>query len=505
VPVRSFDRITIPAPCNADWDSMVGNDQVRFCEHCDLHVTDLSAMTRQEAMHLVARSQGRLCVRFIQRPDGGILTRTVPQKLYRISRRVSRIAAGAFTATLSLSSAAAQTGTDSNVGASREQASIARTVPQPEIGASLSGIITDPNGAVVSGATLTLTNPRTGLEFISTTADDGAYRFSLLKEGRYSLVVEAPSFTRTEMPDLEVRSDVNRTLNISLEIPQVIAEVEVNAPTTVTALSIMGGVGFVEPEEPLVKAAFKEDLEAVKQLAFSSPDLNMRDKNTNMTALDQAAENGNVEIAHTLLLAGAWVNAKNEAGRTALMYLRESATVDLVRELLSAGAKVNVRDEFGGTALMNAAAYSNSTVVKELIENGAKIDLEANDGKTALLFAAANNDPGIAKLLIDAGAAVNNQDNDGKTPLMIAAEEGDSETVSLLISANAEINKTDNDGWTALMFAASARDVESVEALLNAGADVTCKAKDDKTALALARQNGQEEIVKLLESRGAPE
>src|SRR6266446_718346 len=109
MPVRSVDRITIPAPCDADWDSMVGDDQVRFCEHCNLHVTDLSAMTRQQAMRLVARSQGRLCVRFIQRPDGGILTRTAPERLYRISRRVSRIAAGAFTATLSLSSAAAQT------------------------------------------------------------------------------------------------------------------------------------------------------------------------------------------------------------------------------------------------------------------------------------------------------------------------------------------------------------------------------------------------------------
>ena len=38
--VRSFDRITIPAPCDADWDAMIGNDQVRFCEHCKLHTTE---------------------------------------------------------------------------------------------------------------------------------------------------------------------------------------------------------------------------------------------------------------------------------------------------------------------------------------------------------------------------------------------------------------------------------------------------------------------------------
>src|SRR5262245_55297980 len=110
-PIRLLDRITVPKPCDADWDSMIGNDQVRFCEHCNLHVTDLSSMTRHEAMRLVARSQGRLCVRFIQSPTGGVITTGVPEKLYRIGRRVSRIAAGAFTATLSLSSAAAQTPT----------------------------------------------------------------------------------------------------------------------------------------------------------------------------------------------------------------------------------------------------------------------------------------------------------------------------------------------------------------------------------------------------------
>ena len=505
MPVRSFDRITIPAPCTADWESMVGNDQVRFCEHCNLHVTDLSTMTRQAATELVARSQGRLCVRFIQRPDGGVLTKQVPEKLHRISRRVSRIAAGAFTATLSLSSAAAQTGSESNSGAPRDQTARARMIAQPEIGSSLSGVITDPNGAVISGAFLTLTNPRTSSAFSFTTADDGAYKFSLLEEGRYSLVVEAPSFTKTEMPELELRPNVNRTLNISMEMPQLIAEVEVNANTTVTESVTVGMVAFAEPEEPLVNAAFKDDLEAVKQLAFSTPDLNVRDKNTNMTALDQAAENGNLEIVHTLLLAGAWVNAKNEAGRTALMYLRDKASVDLVRELLSAGAKVNVRDESGDTPLMNAASLTKYEVVKELIENGAKIDLKDNDGKTALMFAATNSDPQIAKLLADAGATVNTKDKDGKTALMIAAEEGDPETLKLLIGFNAEINETDNDGWTALMFAANARDVESVAALLNAGADVTFKDKEGKTALTLARQNEQTEIVKLLESRGAPE
>src|SRR5437773_12524842 len=96
--IRSFDRMIIPAPCDADWDSMVGNDQVRFCEHCDLHVNNLSSMTRVNAMRLVARSKGRLCVRYVQGLAGSVLTKGVPEKFHRISRRVPVVAAGAFTA-----------------------------------------------------------------------------------------------------------------------------------------------------------------------------------------------------------------------------------------------------------------------------------------------------------------------------------------------------------------------------------------------------------------------
>src|SRR6185503_19380490 len=104
-PIRSLDTITIASPCEADWDSMTGNNQVRFCEHCNLHDRYISAMTRQEAMRLVARSRGRLCLRMVQAPDGSPMTGQVPEKLHRIGRRISRLAAGAFSATLGLSAA----------------------------------------------------------------------------------------------------------------------------------------------------------------------------------------------------------------------------------------------------------------------------------------------------------------------------------------------------------------------------------------------------------------
>src|SRR5436190_12277227 len=91
-------RVSIASPCSQSWEEMTGNDQVRFCSHCDLNVTDLSQMTRVKASKLVQKSKGRLCLRIHTDVLGEIITRPSVQKLHAISRRASRFAAGAFTA-----------------------------------------------------------------------------------------------------------------------------------------------------------------------------------------------------------------------------------------------------------------------------------------------------------------------------------------------------------------------------------------------------------------------
>jgi len=219
-PIRSLDRITIPNPCNANWGSMIGSDQVRFCEHCNLQVTDLSSLTGRDAMRLVAQSRGRLCVRFIQRADGNVLTKGVPEKLHLISRRVSRIAAGAFTAAVSLSSAAAQTGSDTDPRIALQAPAAAKLISAITEGASVSGVVKDPNGALVPGALITLTQKQTNTSWVYTTTDDGTYRFSLLEAGSYRLEAEAPSFAKTEALEVDLlrrhadrREDLLHTLH----------------------------------------------------------------------------------------------------------------------------------------------------------------------------------------------------------------------------------------------------------------------------------------------------
>jgi hypothetical protein len=95
-----LEGVRVAAPCKADWEKMVGDERVRYCGQCSLHVYNLSGMTKREAEGLVANSEGRLCVRYYRRADGSILTRNCPTGLRAIRQRVSRISGAALSAAL---------------------------------------------------------------------------------------------------------------------------------------------------------------------------------------------------------------------------------------------------------------------------------------------------------------------------------------------------------------------------------------------------------------------
>src|SRR5215469_9694537 len=71
---------------------------------------------------------------------------------------------------------------------------IGHAFPQSIVTGDAVGTVTDPSGAVVSGATVTLTNSDTGATQSLTTASNGFYRFPLLKPGMYEVVVKQSGF-----------------------------------------------------------------------------------------------------------------------------------------------------------------------------------------------------------------------------------------------------------------------------------------------------------------------
>ena len=76
--VAALKNITLAAPCPASWDKMKGDEQVRYCDQCKQNVYNLSEMTAAEAVELIGRTEGRLCVQFYRRPDGTVITTDCP-------------------------------------------------------------------------------------------------------------------------------------------------------------------------------------------------------------------------------------------------------------------------------------------------------------------------------------------------------------------------------------------------------------------------------------------
>jgi hypothetical protein len=68
---------------------------------------------------------------------------------------------------------------------------------QSAVSGDLTGTVTDPSGAVVSGATVTLKSDATGATRTSTSGSNGTYRFSLLSPGSYTVTVTASGFSKT--------------------------------------------------------------------------------------------------------------------------------------------------------------------------------------------------------------------------------------------------------------------------------------------------------------------
>ena len=84
-------NVKVASPCPVDWDRMIGDERARFCGQCELNVYNLSAMSTLEAESLIARTEGRLCVRYYRRKDGSIITEDCPVGLRAFKQRVARI------------------------------------------------------------------------------------------------------------------------------------------------------------------------------------------------------------------------------------------------------------------------------------------------------------------------------------------------------------------------------------------------------------------------------
>ena len=110
-----------------------------------------------------------------------------------------------------------------------------------EFRGSITGKVTDPNGAIIPGATVTIKNVETNVQTNTTTNDDGAYNFLLLQPGKYTLTVTQHGFNTAVREGIEIRVADKLTLDVSMQAAGVTGMVTVVAAPTLETGSVSTG------------------------------------------------------------------------------------------------------------------------------------------------------------------------------------------------------------------------------------------------------------------------
>lgn len=97
------------------------------------------------------------------------------------------------------------------------------------INGTISGTVTDPQEAVVAGATVTVTNTENGSTRTVETSDDGTFRFPGLAVGVYTVKAEKSGFTALTSNNVAVSVAGDTNLQLKLETGSVAASVDVTA------------------------------------------------------------------------------------------------------------------------------------------------------------------------------------------------------------------------------------------------------------------------------------
>jgi carboxypeptidase family protein len=98
--------------------------------------------------------------------------------------------------------------------------------------ASIQGVVTDPQGAAVSAATVTLKNLETGQILTATTNENGIYNFNGLPPSQYTLTVEKAGFKKNVQDNVGVIAEQANAVNVELQVGEVTQSVTVSGEST---------------------------------------------------------------------------------------------------------------------------------------------------------------------------------------------------------------------------------------------------------------------------------
>jgi hypothetical protein len=189
--------------------------------------------------------------------------------------------------------------------------------------APLSGLVTDPTGAVVAGASVTVRNNATTAEFRAATASNGTFTVPALDAGTYTVAITAPGFKQAIVNDVKLNAGVPGSVRITLEIGQ-----------TNETVTIQGGGEIVQTQSAAIATTLQVNqiakLPLVSRNALNFviflPGVNTTTDNRNSTI------NGLPETAISITLDG--INIQDNFNKTGDgLFARVSPRLDSVEEV----------------------------------------------------------------------------------------------------------------------------------------------------------------------------
>jgi len=229
-------------------------------------------------------------------------------------------------------------------------------------GGSLSGTITDPQGAAVVGAKISAKNAATGVTSETTTNSSGAYSLVNLLPANYDLSATAPGF-RTAVSKVTITVGSQQTMNFPLVVGEVAQTVEVTGAAPVIELSNATISGNVESQQIVELPLNGRDWASLATLEPGVVSVRVHEQVTqpggNLRGLgNQMTIDGNRPTQNVYRLNGVIVNDYSNAGPGNV--LGASVGVDAIQEFSVLTSNYSAEYGFTSGGVINAITKSGT-------------------------------------------------------------------------------------------------------------------------------------------------
>ncbi|MBS1814173.1 MAG: TonB-dependent receptor [Acidobacteria bacterium] len=146
---------------------------------------------------------------------------------------------------------------------------LAVPLAQAQFRTAIQGTVTDPTGAVIPGATLTLLDKQTNQAVTAKTNEAGIYNFNALPPSSFQLTATMTGFATKVIDNLKLIPEQSNNLNVVMSIGESATTITVNSHDQVPGLDTQtASIGGVITEQQLTHLpAFGRDVTTLAQLA----------------------------------------------------------------------------------------------------------------------------------------------------------------------------------------------------------------------------------------------